>query len=200
MRVNRRTQRERSDTTRAALIAAGRRLFADHGFGAVGTEAIVRAAGVTRGALYHQFADKSELFAAVYEQVEQELIERIGLLLADVADPWEGMLAGVDAWLEAASDRDVQRIALIEAPVVLGWERWRAAGQANGIGIVEAALHAAIAAGRIAERPVRPFAHVLIGALDEAALYVARADDQEAARAEMRSALHALVAPLEQRG
>jgi AcrR family transcriptional regulator len=199
MRVNRRTQRERSDTTRAALIAAGRRLFADHGFAAVGTEAIVRAAGVTRGALYHQFADKSELFAAVYEQVEQELIERIGLLLADVADPWEGMLAGIDAWLEAASDRDVQRIALIEAPAVLGWERWRAAGQANGIGIVEAALHAAIAAGRIAERPVRPFAHVLIGALDEAALYVARADDQEAARAEMRSALHALVAPLEQR-
>lgn len=199
MRVNRRTQRERSDTTRSALLAAARPLFAEHGFAAVGTEAIVRAAGVTRGALYHQFTDKTELFAAVHEQVEQELIGRIGLLLADVVDPWEGMLAGVDAWLEAASERDVQRIALIEAPAVLGWERWRASGQANGIGIVEAALHGAIAAGRIAEQPVRPLAHVLIGALDEAALYVARAADQDAARAEMRAALHALVAPLELR-
>lgn len=199
MRVNRRTQRERSDTTRSALLAAARPLFAEHGFAAVGTEAIVRAAGVTRGALYHQFADKTELFAAVHQQVEQELIGRIGLLLADVADPWEGMLAGVDAWLEAASERDVQRIGLIEAPAVLGWERWRASGQANGIGIVEAALHTAIAAGRIADQPVRPLAHVLIGALDEAALYVARAEDQDAARAEMRTALHALVTPLELR-
>ncbi|HST41975.1 MAG TPA: TetR/AcrR family transcriptional regulator [Conexibacter sp.] len=197
MRVNRRTQRERSDTTRAALLAAARPLFAEHGFAAVGTEAIVRAAGVTRGALYHQFTDKTELFAAVFELVEQELVEQIGLSLADVADPGEVLAAGVDAWLDACSEPAVQRIVLIEAPAVLGWERWRAVGQANGIGLVEAALHAAIADGRIREQPVRPLAHVLIGALDEAAIYVARSDDQDAAREQMRAVLAGIISGLQ---
>lgn len=199
MRVNRRTQRERSSSTRTALLAAARPLFAEHGFAAVGTEAIVRAAGVTRGALYHQFADKTELFAAVFEQVEQELMTQIGLLLAEVADTAGVLSAGVDAWLDACSDPAVQRIVLIEAPAVLGWERWRAVGQANGVGLVEAALSAEIAAGRIAQQPVRPLAHVLIGALDEAALYVARAEDQEATREQMRAVLRGIIAGL-QRG
>lgn len=199
MRVNRRTQEERSTTTRAALLAAARPLFAAQGFGAVGTEAIVRAAGVTRGALYHQFADKSELFAAVYEQVQQELAARIAGLLADVTDPAAALTAGIDAWLEAATEPDVQRIVLIEAPAVLGWERWRDAGQASAIGLVEAVLGAAMAAGSIVEQPVRPLAHVLIGALDEAALYVARADDADTARDEMRTVLRALLSGLEPR-
>jgi AcrR family transcriptional regulator len=199
MSVNRRTQRDRSTTTRAALLDAARPLFAEHGFAAVGTETIVRAAGVTRGALYHQFADKTELFAAVFEQVQQEVGEQILLLLADVADPSEVLRAGVDAWLDACSEPAVQRIVLIEAPVVLGWERWRDAGQASGLGLVEAALNAAIADRRIPSQPVRPLAHVLIGALDEAALYIARAEDQAAARAQMRTVLHGIVAGLERR-
>lgn len=198
MSVNRRTQRDRSTSTRAALLAAARPLFAEHGFAAVGTETIVRAAGVTRGALYHQFADKTELFVAVYEQVAQEVAEQISLLLAGVSDPSELLRAGVDAWLEACSEPDVQRIVLIEAPVVLGWERWRDAGQASAMGLVEAALNAVIAAGRIPPQPVRPLAHVLIGAIDEAALFVARADDQPAARAQMRTVLHGILAGLEQ--
>ncbi|MDO8213795.1 TetR/AcrR family transcriptional regulator [Conexibacter sp. CPCC 206217] len=197
MSVNRRTQRDRSTTTRAALLAAARPLFAEHGFAAVGTETIVRAAGVTRGALYHQFADKTELFVAVYEQVAQEVAEQIALRLAELTDPSELLRAGVDAWLELSSAPDVQRIALIEAPAVLGWERWRDAGQASAMGLVEAALNAVIAVGRIPQQPVRPLAHVLIGAIDEAALFVARADDQAAARAQMRAVLHAVLAGLE---
>lgn len=199
MRVNRRTQRERSSSTRTALLAAARPLFAEHGFAAIGTEAIVRAAGVTRGALYHQFADKTELFAAVFEQVEQELVQRIGVSLAGVTDPADVLGAGVDAWLDACSEPAVQRIVLIEAPAVLGWERWREVGQAHGGGLVEAALAAEMAAGRIPQQPVRPLAHVLIGALDEAALYVARADDQDAAREQMRAVLRGVIAGL-QRG
>ncbi len=197
MRVNRRTQEERSTSTRAALLAAARPLFAAQGFGAVGTEAIVRAAGVTRGALYHQFADKSELFAAVYAQVQEELAVRIAGQLAGVTDPAAALLAGVDAWLEAATEPDVQRIVLIEAPAVLGWERWRDAGQASAIGLVEAVLSAAMANGSLIEQPLRPLAHVLIGALDEAALFVARAEDADAAREQMRTVLRALLAGLQ---
>jgi AcrR family transcriptional regulator len=196
MNVNRRTQAERSATTRAALVAAARPLFAAHGFAAVGTETIVRDAGVTRGALYHQFDDKTELFAAVVEAVEADLLARIAALLAGVSDPVDALVRGADAWLDACADAEVQRIALVEGPAVLGWERWRAIGLRYGAGLVEGALQAAIDSGGIAPQPARPLAHVLIGALDEAALYIARADDPATARAEMGAVLRRLLSGL----
>lgn len=195
MESKRRTQVERSAATRGALIAAARRLFADRGYTAVGTPEVAAAAGVTRGALYHQFADKADLFLAVYEQVEQEVSERIGELVAatGATDPVEALTAGADAFLDACAEPEIQRIVLIEAPAVLGWDTWRAVGLKYGLGLTEGILRAAIDAGRIAEQPVRPLAHVLIGALDEAALYVARADDPVAAREQMRAVLGRLV-------
>src|SRR5918996_4886685 len=195
MKDKRRTQAERSAATRAALVAAARRLFAERGYAAVGTPEVVAAAGVTRGALYHQFAGKAELFLAVYEQVEQEITERIGELVAaaGASDPLEALGAGAEAFLDACAEPEIQRIVLIEAPAVLGWDVWRAVGLKYGLGLTEAILRAAMEAGRIAEQPVRPLAHVLIGALDEAALYVARADDPAAARDEMRAVLEGVV-------
>jgi AcrR family transcriptional regulator len=136
MRVNRRTQRERSDATRAALIAAGRELFAAHGYGQVSAEALVRAAGLSRGALYHQFGGKRELFAAVVEVVERETVGRIGQLLAGVADAREALLVGVDAWLEACADPEVEQIVLVDGPAVLGWEEFRALIMNHGLGVV----------------------------------------------------------------
>src|SRR5918999_625344 len=195
MERKRRTQAERSAATRAALIGAARRLFAERGYAAVGTPELVAAAGVTRGALYHQFAGKADLFLAVYEAVEQEIAERIGELVgaAGATDPLEALAAGAEAFLDACAEPKVQRIVLIEAPAVLGWDTWRAVGLRYGLGLTEAILRAAMEAGRIREQPVRPLAHVLIGALDEAALYVARADDPAAARAEMRPVLQQIV-------
>ena len=199
MEVNRRpssrTQADRSAATRGALVAAGRRLFAQRGYAEVGTEAIVREAGVTRGALYHQFADKSELFAAVMEAIEAEVTQRLAeRILADaVTDPIDALALGAEAWLDACREPEVQQIVLLDAPAVLGWERWREIGQRYALGLVEATLTQAIAAGRIREQPVRPLAHVLIGALDEAALYVARAADQDAARAEMSVVVAGLI-------
>jgi AcrR family transcriptional regulator len=195
MERKRRTQAERSAATRAALIGAARRLFAERGYAAVGTPEVVAAAGVTRGALYHQFDGKADLFLAVYEAVEQELTERIGeqVAAAGATDPLAALSAGAEAFLDACAEPDVQRIVLIEAPAVLGWDTWRAVGLKYGLGLTEAILRAAMDAGRIAEQPVRPLAHVLIGALDEAALYVARADDPAAARAQMRSVLRGIV-------
>jgi AcrR family transcriptional regulator len=190
-----RTQAGRSAATKDALVEAARPLFAEHGFGGVGTEAIVRAAGVTRGAMYHQFADKTELFAAVFEAVEEDVNQRIAqsIVASGETDPIKVMELGGHAWIDACADPEVQRIVLIEAPAVLGWERWREIGMRYGVGMVEGLIEHAIAVGRIPKQPVKPLAHVFIGAVDEAALYVVRAEDQETARKEMRAVVSRLV-------
>lgn len=193
-----RTQAERTASTRAALLRAARRLFEERGFGAVGTDEIARAAGVTRGALYHQFDGKLELFAAVFEQVEAEIAERIGaeVSVVEAEDMVKALHVGVDAWLAASAEPAVQRLVLIEAPAALGWQRWREIGHRYGVGLVEGGIEAAIAAGVMPEQPVGPVAHVLIGALEEAVLYAARADDPERATEEVRAALHQLISAL----
>ncbi len=172
MNVNR--QASRSASTRAKLIRAARWLFARKGYAAVGTEEIVRRAGVTRGALYHQFADKQELFLAVYEQVEQELTQRVDGSLGEVTSPFDAMRAGMRAFLVECRAPEVQRIVLTDGPSVLGWERWREVAERNGLGLIEAVVTAAIEADEITPLDARPLAHLLMGALDEAALLVVR--------------------------
>jgi AcrR family transcriptional regulator len=187
----------RSRATRAKLVDASRALFATRGYAAVGTEEVVRAAGVTRGALYHQFADKAALFEAVVEEVESETTQRIAEgALAAASDPLAALRAGARQFLEVCSDPEIERILLLDAPAVLGWERWREIGLRYGLGLVEAVLQAAVDAGELEPQPVRPLAHVLIGAVDEAALYVATAEDPDAARAEVGEVLERLMASL----
>lgn len=200
-RDERRTQAERSESTRAALVAAARPLFAERGYAGVGTEEIVRAAGVTRGALYHHFDGKLELFAAVYEQLEAELAERVaaGALAANAEAPIEALRAGVEMVLRASTEPEVQRIALLDGPAVLGWDRWREVAGRYGLGMVEATLQAAIDAGEIPEQSARPLAHVLMGAMDEAAMLVARADEPDATRVEVGRTLDLLLAGLSAR-
>lgn len=185
----RRTQAQRTAATRALLLAAGRELFATQGYAAVSTQAIVDAAGVTRGALYHQFGDKTGLFSEVYEQVEQDIVAAISARIAAAGptDQLEAMRVGARLFLEECSAPGVQRIVLIDAPSVLGWQRWREVGEKYGLGVIEAMLAQAISDGVIPEQPLRPTAHVLLGALDEAALFVARADDADAALRQMYS-------------
>jgi AcrR family transcriptional regulator len=206
MKVNepeKRTQASRTASTRAALINAARRLFAEHGYGEVGTEQIALAAGVTRGALYHQFADKADLFAAVLESVEVDvttrLIEVVDAVAARGGQPLDLLIAGADAWLDASADPEVRRIALLDGPSVLGWERWREVGMRHGLGLVKSLLIELMEAGGIPVQPVDPLAHALVGALDEAALYVALAEDPVQARAEtgvvLRRFVTAVAAP-----
>jgi AcrR family transcriptional regulator len=192
MKVNdapstRRTQAQRTAATRARLLEAGRHLFATDGYGSVSTQAIVDAAGVTRGALYHQFDDKSGLFAAVYEDVERDLVTRISaqIMASEPADQLAAMRLGARLFLEECSAPKVQRIVLIDAPAVLGWERWREVGMKYGLGVIEAMLAQAMADGVVPNQPLRATAHVLLGALDEAALYVARAADPDEALQQM---------------
>ncbi len=190
MEVNppgRRSQAQRTATTRATLVASARKLFSENGFVDVSTQAIVEAAGVTRGALYHQFADKVELFAAVYEEVEAEIVAQIaeGIVEAAPSDQLEAMKVGARLFLDLCSAPAAQRIGLVDAPAVLGWDRWRAIGAKYGLGIIEAMLGQAVADGVIPDQPLRPTAHILLGALDEAALYVSRAEDPATAKSEM---------------
>ena len=176
---------ERSETTRAALIAAARELFAQSGYAGVGTEEIVRAAGVTRGALYHHFEDKKDLFRAVYEEIERELVEQIAEVAVSAPDPIAALRAGAQAWLDACEEPAVQQIALLDAPSVLGWEEWREIGMRYGFGLVQGTLQAAVDAGLLERQPVRPLAHLIVGAVDEAAMVIARADDNGKTRAEV---------------
>lgn len=182
----RRTQAERAAETREALVTAARSLFAANGFADVALETIVRAAGVTRGALYHHFADKTELFAAVFEQVEAEVAARMGqaIVAANPTDPVEVMRRGADFWLDACSDPEVQRIVLVDAPAVLGWTRWTEIGNRYNIGMVRDLLKSAIEASLIPPQPVEATALTLLGAMREATLYVARAEDHTQARRE----------------
>jgi AcrR family transcriptional regulator len=152
MNVNR--QAARSASTRAKLIGAARALFARRGYADVATEEIV--------------------FLAVYEQVEQELTESVGGLLGVQASPFAAMRAGIRVFLEACRAPDVQRIVLIDGPAVLGWERWREVAERHGLGLMEAVIGAAIEAGEIEPLAIGPLAHLLMGALDEAALLVVR--------------------------
>jgi AcrR family transcriptional regulator len=189
----RRTQAERSQATRAALIATARPLFAERGYAAVATEEIVRAAGLTRGALYHHFGGKRELLAAVYEQLESELAERIASVAMGASDPLEAMRSGTEMFLDACLEPEVQQIVLLDAPAVLGWERWREIASEHGLGLIEGTLQAAMDGGQIAPQPVKPLAHVLMGALDEAAMVVARAEDPAAMRVEVAATLQSLL-------
>jgi AcrR family transcriptional regulator len=198
----------RSSETRAKLIASARRLFAERGFVAVGIEEIVRGANLTRGALYHHFRDKEDLFLAVYEQVESDLTTQIaqmvdgapdadGVLAPGIAEsPWEALELGAARFLAACGEPEVQRIALLDAPAVLGWETWREVGSRYGLGLIEGVLAAAIETGELEEQPVGMLAHMLMGAIDELALLVARADDQASAYTEATASFGRVLAGL----
>ncbi|GAA4089594.1 TetR/AcrR family transcriptional regulator [Nonomuraea soli] len=196
MQISRRTQADRTAATRTALIAAGRRLFAEHGFAGVGTETIVRDADVSRGALYHHFGDKTELFAAVLADVEGEVTQQLAATIDADADFVTLMMRSVQAWLDACQRPEVQRIVLIDGPAVLGWARWREICQPHILGLIEGVLAVGVRDETLKELPVKPLAHVLLAVADEAALYVGASQEPEAARRDMEAVIRPLVEAL----
>jgi AcrR family transcriptional regulator len=188
-----RTQAERTHATRARLIELGRASFARDGFGGTPAEELVRQAGLTRGALYHHFGGKEGLFLAVYQALQHEIAERIEAAANAAPDAWEALRGGCRAFLDACTDPDVQRIVLLDAPTVLGWERWRQVDAAEGVVLLLEGLREAIAAGALPDQPVEPLAHLLAGAMNEAAMWIARAPDPAAAHAAASAALDRLL-------
>jgi len=175
--------------TRESLIEAALELFARRGYAGVGTEEVVARAEVTRGALYHHFADKRDLFRAVFERVESGLMERIGARMKATDDPWELMVRGMRSFLDACDEPAVKQISLTDAPAVLGWEEWREIDNRHGLGLTRAALQAAVDARVLRPMAVDPMAHLLVAALSEAAFVIGHADSPREARAEVERAL-----------
>jgi AcrR family transcriptional regulator len=189
---SRRTQSERRAQTRAALITAGRALFTERGFVGAGREDIVEHAGLTRGALYHHFASKEDLFAAVYEEIERDLCDVVVAAAMTSTDPVDALRLGAFAFLDGAAAADVRRVVLLDGPAVLAPEVRHEIAQRYGLGLVREALRAADDAGRLVVGPVDLLAPVLLAALHEAATGMADGADAAGTRAVVESLLTAI--------
>jgi len=171
----------RGEATRAQLIAIATRMFADRGYEETSIEAVLREAGVSRGSLYHHFASKEALFEAVTEAVETSVGEQTMAAADGITEPVAALRAGFLAWIRLAGDPVVRRILLIDAPSVLGWERWRAMEEDHALGLIRLVLQAIAEQGRLRPELVGTLAHVLLASVNEVALLVARSEDRDAA-------------------
>ncbi len=174
-------------------MRVARELFAERGYGGVGTEEIVRRARVTRGALYHHFRDKRDLFRAVHEGLEQGLVEQITARIAGIEDPIELLETATRAFLDACTDPAMIQIALVDAPNVLGWNEWREIDAKYGLGLTTMGLQLAMDAGVLQPHDTRILGHLMLGTLGEAAMLIGHADDPEAARQALEGPLLALL-------
>jgi AcrR family transcriptional regulator len=184
---------EIAEQTRRDLIEAARVLFAEHGYAATSLNTITERADVTKGALYHHFRDKRDLFTVVFTELERELLSSITAAAAAEPDSWRRVVGAAEAWLDGSLEPEVQQILLIDGPAVLGWDAWREIDTRLSLGPMEAALRNAMRAGTIRKQAVPPLAHLLIGALNEASLAITRSTDHRTARREVGAALVALL-------
>jgi AcrR family transcriptional regulator len=181
--------------TRAALIAAGRSLFAEHGFAGATTGEISARADVTEGAFFHHFAGKKALFEAVFSELEDELTrEARKAVLSSKASALDAFLSGCRVYLDHAERADFARIVMIDAPVVLGLAGWRARDSSLGLAAMIEGVEAMMGAGVVPRQPARPLAVLILGALNEAGLAIARGESGVTARGCL-SALKRLLSP-----
>jgi AcrR family transcriptional regulator len=190
---------EKGRTTRDKIVATARELFGRDGYEATSIESILASTGVARGALYHHFADKSALFDAVLDQVMVDIAVAVHDAARAEEDPVDSLRVGFGTWLELAADPAIQRITLLDPPSVLGWSRWRELDEQYVLGGLRKTLGRIAETGRVAEDQVDLLAHMLIAAVNEAALMIARADDPAAAlragRATVDSVLARVLSP-----
>jgi len=186
-------RRVRGAATRERVLAAARRLFGERGYEATSIESVLEASGVARGALYHHFQSKAELFDAVLADVLVEIAERSAAAAAASKNPLEGLRAGSHAWLAMALDPAIQRIALLDPTTAVGWARWREQDQAHSLGGLRATLLRLTDEGRVPPGQAELLAHVLLAALNEAALFVAFAEDQRVAADTARATVDTLL-------
>lgn len=179
--------------TREQLVEVATRLFAEHGYEGTSIEAVLTAAGVSRGALYHHFAGKEALFEAALSAVSDRVMAELVTEIQSRSDPVDALRTGALAWITLAADPVIQRIMLLDAPSVLGWDRWRDMDDGRTLGAMRAMLQGVSDSGRLPPELVSPFAHMILGALDEIAMVVARAADSTAAVAEGRHAVEELL-------
>jgi AcrR family transcriptional regulator len=183
----------KGDATRSLIIEKATAAFADAGYATTSVEDILQATGVSRGALYHHFDDKEALFTAVLEAVEEQVAKTVVSASKGISDPLKALRAGCDAWLKLGNDPVVKQIVLVDAPAVLGWEKWREIDRRFGFGLLRASVQNIASAGFIREQSVDIFAHMLLAALLEVALLVARDDKPPTALRNGRRAVRELI-------
>lgn len=190
MQEKRQSKAEKHAATRAALLTTARALFAENGYAATGTEEVVARANVTRGALYYHFKDKQALFEAVVEQVAQEVLLAIEQAAGKAAGPVDALVKGSHAFLDACLKSDTRQIYLIDAPSVIGWTRWREIDARHGMGSLRMGIEAALAVLPHGQKlPAEALTYLLSGAMNEAALWLAEAENEAAARKAADAAL-----------
>jgi AcrR family transcriptional regulator len=184
---------ENAEATRAALLKAALKLISARGYADVSIDEICRRARVTKGALYHHFRDKRDLFRALCEYVEEAWVDEMVAAVSAERDALRRLELGCDAFLDGCLDPARQRILLLDGPAVLDWEELRRIDSRRGLGLIGGALEQAMEAGRVESQPVEPLAHLIYGALSEASLAIARDDKPEAARRRMGVAMRRLI-------
>jgi AcrR family transcriptional regulator len=189
------TQAERTEATRGRLIATARRLFAEKGFAATSTEEILGEAAVSRGALYHHFPSKTDLFQTTFEQVEDELTAQVldAATAGGETDPMRILELGFESFLDQCVKPEVQRIVMLDGPTVLGWDLWHELDERYAFGTIKAVLTVAADIGRIEQQAVDPLSHLLLGAVMQAGMVVARAEDPLAAKKAMTETFAGIV-------
>jgi AcrR family transcriptional regulator len=179
--------------TRQHIVDAATRLFTTVGYEGTSIEAVLVESSVSRGALYHHFASKEALFAAVLDKAEADAAAAIVAASRAIADPVAALRAGCMAWLALARDPTVRQIVLIDAPAVVGWKAWRDVEERYSLGLIKAPLRKIAAAGRLRPDLIDMLAHMLLAALNEVALMIARADDAAAAARSGQAAVDELI-------
>jgi len=184
-----------SEATIQKLVATAMQEFSEKGYAAAFTETIVKTADVTRGALYHHFKDKKDLFYAVFKAAQKEIGRRIETNANAEDDLWRGMISGCRAFLKACSDPRLQQIVVIDAPSVLDWNTYRQVDLTmpeSGLALLKEGLQELLAHNLIKPLPVDALAHLLLGAMDEAAVCVAQSKNQTDALDDAQRSLGAL--------
>ena len=190
------TRSEKGLATRDRIVGAATRLFTAAGYEGTSIEDLLGELQISRGALYHHFNGKEELFEAVLERVEADIAQVTKDATAGISDPVIALRTGVDAFLRMARDETVKRIVLIDAPAVLGWEKWREIDARHGFGLMKASLKAAAKKKRLRAELIEIYAHILLAGVMETALVIARADDSEKATRNGRTAIAELISKL----
>jgi len=183
---------QQGEATRHALLHAARTLFGEQGYAATSIDEVAQAAKVTKGAFYHHYNGKQELFAAVYEQVKREVSERAATAFLE-PDPWEDLCAGCHAMLDAHLDPPVRRILLHDAQAVLDADTIRHVENRYGAVVLRGALRRSVRAGVIQPLPLKTLALMLTGAILEGCMTIADAEDPDQARADVGSVLMTLL-------
>ncbi|HEY1015630.1 MAG TPA: helix-turn-helix domain-containing protein [Herpetosiphonaceae bacterium] len=185
-----------AEATRQALLGAARQLFAERGYAQTSIDDIARSEQLTKGAFYHHFKHKQDIF----EQVVDDLLASAAALVAQAAgaaaEPWERALAALDAFLDGCLDPVYQRIVIQEAPAVLGWSAWRERERRSGLALAAALLGELMELGLIERQPLELAAQLLLGAIMEAALAIAHAPNPAGTRAEARGLLERMIRAL----